>query len=86
MTDGIIGLAPKLTAAAWVGGEDRSIHFDQLGMGAGGNMALPIYAEFLQRVYADSTLGITQEDDFERPLDFYVDLNCPDIMETRQQQ
>jgi penicillin-binding protein 1A len=77
-----IGLAPKLTAAAWVGGEDRSVHFDMLGMGAGGNMSLPIYAEFLKRVYADSTLNITMEDDFERPLDFYVDLDCPDIMET----
>ncbi|MEN8226674.1 MAG: transglycosylase domain-containing protein [Bacteroidota bacterium] len=76
-----IGLAPKLTAAAWVGGEDRSIHFDGLGMGGGHNMSLPIYAEFLKRVYADSTLNITQEDDFERPLDFYVDLDCPDIME-----
>jgi penicillin-binding protein 1A len=77
-----IGLAPKLTAAAWVGGEDRSIHFDALGMGSGTNMALPIYAEFLTRVYADSTLGITMEDEFERPLDFYVDMDCPDIMET----
>jgi penicillin-binding protein 1A len=77
-----IGLAPKLTAAAWVGGEDRSIHFDMLGMGSGTNMALPIYAEFFKRVYADSTLGITMEDDFERPLDFYVDMDCPNIMET----
>jgi penicillin-binding protein 1A len=77
-----IGLAPKLTAAAWVGGEDRSIHFDMLGMGAGGNMALPIYAEFLKRVYADSTLNITQEDEFTKPLDFFVDMNCPDIMES----
>ena len=77
-----IGLAPQLTAAAWVGGEDRSIHFDYLGMGAGGNVSLPIYAEFLKRVYADSTLNITQEDDFERPLDFYVNMDCPDIMET----
>ncbi len=76
-----MGLAPKITAAAWVGGEDRSIHFDQLGMGAGGNMSLPIYAEFMQRVYADSTLGITQEDEFVKPMDFYVDLDCPDIME-----
>ena len=77
-----IGMAPKLTAAAWVGGEDRSIHFDDLGMGAGGNMALPIYAEFLKRVYADSTLNITMEDEFERPLDFFVDLDCPNIMES----
>jgi len=77
-----IGLAPKLTAAAWVGGEDRSIHFDNLIMGSGTNMALPIYAEFLQRVYADSTLGISIEDEFVRPLDFYVDMDCPNIMET----
>ncbi len=76
-----IGLAPRLSAAAWVGGEDRSIHFDNLRMGAGGNMSLPIYAEFMKRVYADSTLNITMEDEFERPLDFYVDLNCPDVME-----
>jgi penicillin-binding protein 1A len=77
-----IGLAPKLTAAAWVGGEDRSIHFDNLALGSGTNMALPIYGEFLKRVYADSTLGITMEDEFERPLDFYVDMDCPNIMET----
>jgi len=77
-----IGLAPRLTAAAWVGGEDRSIHFDNLTMGSGTNMALPIYGEFLKRVYADTTLHITQEDEFERPLDFYVNMDCPDIMET----
>lgn len=77
-----IGLAPRLTAAAWVGGEDRAIHFDNLLMGSGTNMALPIYAEFFTRVYADSTLGISMEDEFERPLDFYVNMDCPDIMET----
>jgi penicillin-binding protein 1A len=77
-----IGLAPKLTAAAWVGGEDRSIHFDNLTMGSGTNMALPIYGEFLKRVYADTTLGITMQDEFERPLDFFVDMDCPNIMET----
>jgi len=77
-----IGLAPKLTAAAWVGGEDRSIHFDDLIMGSGTNMALPIYGEFFKRVYADSTLGYTMEDEFERPIDFYVDMDCPNITET----
>lgn len=77
-----IGLAPKLTAAAWVGGEDRSIHFDNLTMGSGTNMALPIYGEFFTRVYADSTLGYTMEDEFLRPVDFYVDMDCPNILET----
>jgi penicillin-binding protein 1A len=77
-----MGMAPKLTAAAWVGGEDRATHFDALGMGAGGRMAMPIYAEFMKMVYADSTLGITQEDEFLKPLDFFVDLDCPNIMES----
>jgi penicillin-binding protein 1A len=80
-----MGLAPKLTAGAWVGGEDRAIHFDMLGMGAGGRMALPIYGDFMTRVYADSTLGITQEDEFKRPVDFYVNLDCPDIEESSSQ-
>ena len=45
-------------------------------------MALPIYGEFFTRVYADSTLGISMEDEFDRPVDFYVDMDCPDIQET----
>jgi penicillin-binding protein 1A len=74
-----MGITPQLSAGVWVGGEDRSAHFDKLGMGAGGNMALPIWAKFFEKVYADSTLGITQEAMFEKPPGFYVDLNCPDV-------
>ncbi|MBN1132542.1 MAG: transglycosylase domain-containing protein [Bacteroidales bacterium] len=76
-----VGLVPKLTAAIWVGGEDRSIHFDELGMGAGSNMALPIYGEFMKRIYADPALHITMEDEFVKPDDFFVDLDCPNILE-----
>ena len=77
-----MGITPKLSAGVWVGGEDRSIHFDELGMGAGSNMALPIWGKFFEKVYADSTLGITQEDYFEKPPGFQVNLDCPDISET----
>jgi penicillin-binding protein 1A len=74
-----MGVTPQLSAGVWVGGEDRSVRFDELGMGAGGNMALPIWAKFFEKVYADSTLGITQDAMFEKPEGFYVDLNCPDV-------
>ncbi|MDF1571709.1 MAG: transglycosylase domain-containing protein [Bacteroidales bacterium] len=74
-----MGITPRLSAGVWVGGEDRSVHFDGLGMGAGGNMALPIWAKFFEKVYADSTLGITQEAYFEQPEDFHVDLDCVDV-------
>ena len=76
-----MGITPQLSAGVWVGGEDRSVHFDELGMGAGSNMALPIWANFFEKVYADSTLGITQEELFQKPPGFYVDLDCPDVSE-----
>ena len=71
-----IGITPKLVTGVWVGGEDRSIHFDNLYLGSGANMALPIFARFMEQVYADSTLGITQEDLFEVPPNFDIDIDC----------
>ncbi len=76
-----MGLAPNLSAAVWVGAEDRSVHFDNLRMGAGGSMALPIWAKFFEKVYADSTLGVTEEDYFEKPVGFQEIPDCPDVSE-----
>lgn len=75
-----LGITPKLTAGAWVGAEDRSVHFDRLSQGAGGYTALPIWGLFFQKVYADTSLHITQEDVFPPPLNFNVKLNCPDYI------
>jgi penicillin-binding protein 1A len=75
----MIGIAPKLVAGAWVGAEDRSVHFDYMTMGQGATMALPIYAEFMKRVYADKSLGITQEDQFEAPPGMSPVINCNDV-------
>lgn len=77
-----MGITPRLSAGVWVGGEDRSIHFDMLGMGAGGSMALPIWAKFFQKVYADTTLRITEEDFFTKPEGFHVDLSCQDVTDS----
>ena len=51
-----IGLVPNLVTGVWVGAEERSIHFRSITLGSGANMALPVYAEYLQRVYADSNI------------------------------
>jgi len=45
-----IGMTPQLVAGAWVGGEDPSIHFRNLGSGAGGQTALPIVGSFFSQV------------------------------------
>jgi Membrane carboxypeptidase/penicillin-binding protein len=65
-----MGFTPSLVAGCWVGGEDRSIHFDNLREGQGANMALPIYALFMQKVYADQTLGYSEEEVFEIPEEY----------------
>jgi len=71
-----IGITPKLVSGAWVGADLRSIHFDYTTMGSGTNMALPIWAEYMKQVYADSSLNITQEDVFEAPENFVLNLDC----------
>ncbi len=73
-----MGITPNLVAGVWVGGDDRSIHFDEMALGQGANMALPIYGIFMSKVYADSTRGVTQEDKFEKPPNFNLVLDCPE--------
>ncbi len=68
-----IGITPKLVAGAWVGGEDRSIHLTARGEGSA--LALPIYGEFMKKVYANKALGVSQEDVFPVPVGVVVH-NC----------
>ena len=62
-----MAFTPSLVSGCWVGGEDRSIHFDRLAEGQGASMALPIYGLYMQKVYADKTLGYSEEEDFDIP-------------------
>jgi len=39
-------------------------------------MALPIFAIFLKKVYADPEFGIMETDEFERPPNFNIELDC----------
>ena len=71
-----MGITPKLVGGVWVGGDDRSIHFDEMALGQGANMALPVYGLFMQKVYADSTLEINEEDVFEKPPGFNLVMDC----------
>ncbi len=61
-----MGLTPDLVTGVWVGAEDRSVHFPTIAWGQGGRMALPIYGFYMQKVYADKSIKISQKD-FEKP-------------------
>lgn len=65
-----MGFTPSLVSGCWVGGEDRDIHFDSTRMGQGANMALPIWAYFMKKVFADRSLGYDSNEKFDIPEDF----------------
>ncbi|MFC5282269.1 penicillin-binding protein 1A [Pedobacter alpinus] len=61
-----MGITPQLVAGVWTGCEDRAIHFRSTNLGEGANTALPVFALFMKKVYADGSLRITKGD-FEAP-------------------
>lgn len=71
-----VGFTPSLVSGVWVGGEDRSIHFDNMSAGQGANMALPIWAIYMQKVYADEELGYDKEEEFDVPEWFDAEAGC----------
>ena len=71
-----VGFTPALVSGVWVGGEDRSIHFDNMSAGQGANMALPIWSIYMQKVYADETLGYSAEEQFDVPEWFDPEAGC----------
>ena len=76
-----VGYTPRLAFGAWVGGDERDIHFNSMAYGQGAAASLPICAGFLKKVYADSSLGYSQDEQFEMPAGFDP---CGSIVEDQQ--
>lgn len=71
-----MGITPDLVTGVWVGGEDRSIRFRNISLGQGANMALPIWALYMKKVYEDKKLNL-YTGDFEAPLmPLSVEIDC----------
>ena len=62
-----MGFTPSLVSGCWVGGDDRDIHFDTMTYGQGASMALPIWAKYMNKVFADKNLGYDQTERFQLP-------------------
>ena len=71
-----IGYTPKITAGAWVGGEDRQVHFQSTAYGQGASMALPIWGIWYRKCLADPTLDFSDSDVFIAPPGVSLNLNC----------
>lgn len=62
-----IGYTPQLLAGAWVGCDDRLLRFRSERLGQGAAAALPVWAYFMKKVYADKTTGMETDRQFTAP-------------------
>jgi len=76
-----MGITPNLVSGVWTGCEDRSAHFRDIYYGQGANMALPVYAEYLQRVYADTAITAIYPIDFDIPKSIDMKLDCGEAIQ-----
>ncbi len=71
-----IGMVPNLITGVWAGCEDRSVHFRGTAYGQGATTALPIWANYMRRLYQQPELGISKGD-FPRPEgEMFIELDC----------
>jgi len=70
-----IGYVPNLVTGVWVGGEDRAVHFKNIAYGQGATMALPIWALYMKKNYADKELGISDKA-FKKPQGVDINTDC----------
>ena len=71
-----IGITPQLVTAVWTGCEDRDFRFRSTTLGEGANSALPIFALYMQKVYANPKLGIQKNVDFVKPQNVDIITDC----------
>jgi penicillin-binding protein 1A len=62
-----VGYTPQLVTGVWTGCEDRDIHFRTEKLGEGANTALPIFAIYMKKLYANPDLGYKKDIDFAEP-------------------
>ncbi|MGB3922751.1 MAG: transglycosylase domain-containing protein [Bacteroidales bacterium] len=79
-----MGVMPDLVAGVWTGWEDQAIHFEDLSMGQGANMALPVFGIFMQKLLADKDFSVIAESQFEAPPGFNVELDCDKVVREQQ--
>ncbi len=81
-----MGMVPNLVTGVWVGGEDRSIHFKEIGFGQGATMALPIWGVYMKSVYDNPELGISNGEFLAPETPVSIPLDCEALAAERLQK
>lgn len=85
-TDGwFMGYTPQILAGSWVGCDDPFLHLSNGWTNGGNDMAMPEWAYFMQKVYADKKLGIDPKAVFQKPAELnndpiYADQNFSNLV------
>ncbi|WP_437395990.1 penicillin-binding protein 1A [Flagellimonas lutimaris] len=80
-----MGMVPNLVTGVWVGGDNRAIHFNRLLYGQGAAMALPIWALYMKKNYANEEIGVSQ-DAFEEPEEMSINIDCSKEQEDEEEK
>ena len=80
-----MGMVPNLATGVWVGGEDRSIHFKEIGFGQGATMALPIWGNYMRSLYKNPNFGISMED-FTAPENLNIPVDCEELANVKSKE
>ena len=80
-----MGMVPNLATGVWVGGDDRSIHFEEIGFGQGATMALPIWGSYMKALYQNPDLGVSVGE-FIPPEKQSISVDCDDIIDSKKKK
>ena len=80
-----MGMVPNLATGVWVGGDDRSIHFEEIGFGQGATMALPIWGSYMKALYQNPDLGVSIGE-FIPPKKQSISVDCDDIIDSKKKK
>ncbi len=81
-----LGSVPNLTSGVWVGGTNRSISFRSIKLGQGANMALPLWAKFMKKCYADDGLDVSKQKFEEPQKELPVEIDCKKFEKNEDQE
>ena len=80
-----MGMVPNLATGVWVGGDDRSIHFEEIGFGQGATMALPIWGSYMKALYQNPDLGVSVGE-FIPPEKQTISVDCDYITDSKKKK
>lgn len=80
-----MGMVPNLATGVWVGGDDRSIHFEEIAFGQGATMALPIWGSYMKALYQNPDLGVSLGE-FIPPEKQSISVDCDDIIDFKKKK